>query len=79
MEAAFGLGAFFLIFMFFIAAISLGSIAFWVWALVDVLKREDWMFLTGDRLMWALIVGLGGVIGAIVYIIVGRPKAAPGP
>lgn len=78
MDATLGIYAFFFVVMFSIAVLTLGSIAFWIWAFVDALNREDWMFRSGNRLTWALVVGLGGVVGAIVYVTVGRTRLAGG-
>lgn len=72
----FGSGAFFLLFFLAMMGVTLGGIVFWVWAFIDVVQREDWMFRSGDRMIWALVVGLGGPIGAVIYFVVGRPKVA---
>ena len=56
---------------------GIGSLAVWIWALVDVVRvPDDSMFKAGNKLIWVLVVVLAGLIGAIVYLIVGRP--APG-
>jgi hypothetical protein len=58
-------------------ALGIGSLVVWIWALVDAIKvPHDSMYKTGNKLIWILVIVLAGVIGAIIYLIVGRP--APG-
>lgn len=60
-----------------ILILGLAAFIFWVWALVDVVKvPDDSMFKAGNKLVWVLVIVFTGVIGAIVYLVVGRP--APG-
>ena len=64
--------------------IWLAATAFWIWAIVDVVKvPDDSMFRTGNKLIWILVVVLTHVIGAIIYFLVGRPepsrRAGPPP
>jgi hypothetical protein len=57
--------------------LGIGSLVLWIWALVDAVKvPHDAMYKTGNKLIWILVIVLAGVIGAIIYLIVGRP--APG-
>lgn len=57
--------------------LGIAAFVLWVWALVDVVKvPDDSMFKAGNKLVWVLVIVLTGVIGAIVYLVVGRP--APG-
>jgi uncharacterized membrane protein len=57
--------------------VGLGLLALWIWALVDAVKvPDDTMFRSGNKLVWILVIVLAGGIGAIVYLLVGRP--APG-
>lgn len=57
--------------------LGLAAFAFWIWAIVDVVKvPDDSMFKAGSKLVWVLVVVLAGVVGAIIYLVVGRP--APG-
>lgn len=60
-----------------ILLIGLAATAFWIWAIVDVVKvPDDSMFKTGNKLVWVLVVVLAQVIGAIIYLVVGRPSSA---
>ena len=57
--------------------LGLAAFAFWIWAIVDVVKvPDDSMFKAGSKLVWVLVIVLTGVIGAVIYLVVGR--AAPG-
>ena len=81
-----------LLFFVFYGVILLASIAgvvFWVFMIVDVAQRLDSEF-TGamqgrpspnEKMVWLLVVLLGGVVGAVVYyVIVMRPyPRAPRP
>jgi hypothetical protein len=76
-EALFGLGALFS--LFFIMAFfvfTVGGFALWVWAFFDAIKKDDWMFASGSRMLWAIVIGLGGPLGAVVYLAVGRVRPA---
>ena len=50
--------------------LSVGLIAFWIEILIDCISNEP---STGnDKLIWVLVIVLGGWVGAIVYRIVYR-------
>ncbi len=70
MEAAFGI----------FAILAIAGFAFWIWALVDAVKvPDDSMFRAGNKLVWVLLIVLTGWIGAIIYVVVGRPAAVAQP
>lgn len=51
--------------------LSFAMIGIWLYSLVHCIKhRHD-----KDRMLWVLITLLGGPIGAILYLTMGRPKA----
>ncbi len=50
--------------------------AFWVWALVDVLRRPGGTYRSGSQLLWALVIALTHSVGAIAYVLFGRPRTA---
>ena len=55
--------------LFFVATIALVIVT-----LVDVVRMpNDASFKSGTQIVWVLVILLGGVIGAIVYLVVGRP------
>jgi len=57
-----------------IIALSLAGFVFWIFALVDCVRRD--FPGDNDKLMWILIMLFGGLIGALIYWVVGRPKGA---
>ena len=74
MEPPFVAPAFFMLFMLVIVVLGVGSFVVWIWTLVDVVKvPSDDRFRTGNQLTWVLVVVLAGIIGSIIYLIVGRP------
>ena len=55
--------------------VMLAMIAFWLWMLIDVITKcpsEE-----NKKLIWILIVIFTGIIGAIIYYFVQRPKNSP--
>ena len=65
MQAMFG------IFMVFFIA----NIVMVIWALVDAIRvPDDSMFKAGNKLIWVLVIVFTGLIGAIIYLVVGRPE-----
>ena len=78
-------GIFACIFFLIFGLVSLAATAFWIWMIIDVATRcpsED-----NKKLIWVLVVVLTGIVGAIIYFFVQRPKnppagvseASPGP
>ncbi len=63
-----------LVFLFWIAIpiMALIAVVVWVWMLVEV--AQDNTMEENDKLMWVLIVALTGIVGALVYYFVQRPK-----
>jgi hypothetical protein len=54
--------------------IFIGILAFWIWALVDCIKvPDDSMYQAGNKLIWVLVIVFLHVIGAIIYLVAGRP------
>jgi len=58
--------------MLFIVAIVVLSIIFWIYMLVDSIKRKykD----ENDKVVWVLVIIFLGVIGALVYYFVVKKK-----
>ena len=58
--------------VFLFAALVIASVVFWIVMLVDAVQRysQD----SDNRLLWVLIIILGGLLGAIIYFFVGRKK-----
>lgn len=61
------------LFMFFVVLVlGVGGIIFWIWALVDCATKEK--SEGNDKLIWILVIVLTHWIGALIYLIVRRPK-----
>lgn len=70
------IGAGELVLIVVILTITLGGMGLWIWMMVDCLTNEP---ATGnDRLVWILVIVLGGWIGALVYLLVRRPRRLKG-
>ncbi|MCC5946986.1 MAG: PLDc N-terminal domain-containing protein [Nitriliruptoraceae bacterium] len=54
----------------------LGVVGFvvWVYALIDVIRTPDERYRVGTQLIWVLVVLFAHIIGAIIYLAVGRPR-----
>lgn len=55
-----------------IIGMSVLSTIVWVIALVDILRSE--FRGQNDKAVWVLVVALTGIIGAIIYFIVGKKQ-----
>ncbi|MAE49607.1 hypothetical protein CMI48_02145 [Candidatus Pacearchaeota archaeon] len=55
---------------FFGILISLALVAFWVWMLVDAAQRN--FKNKTEKIVWLLVIVLGGWVGALIYYIVIR-------
>lgn len=51
----------------------LATTVFWIWGLVDVIRRPTGSLQRGSQLLWALIIALTHTIGAAAYVLFGRP------
>ena len=61
-------------------AVLIGSLIVWVWALVDAVRvRDDAQYRTGTKTMWVLLIALTHAIGAVIYVLVGRPRRSIAP
>jgi hypothetical protein len=63
MEASFTI-----LFLLFIVAATV----FWIWALVDVIRRPSRTLQRGSQLLWALVIALTHTVGAAAYVLFGR-------
>ncbi len=56
------------------------SLVVWIWALVDAIRvPDDSLYRSGDKLVWVLVIVLLQIVGAIIYLAVGRPRKEPAP
>lgn len=61
-----------LFFFAFAGCISLVATVFWVWMLIDCAVKEP--SEGNDKIIWILIIIFTHWIGALIYLIVRRPK-----
>lgn len=60
-----------------ILALILGFLVFWVWSLVDAIRvPDDSAFRAGSKVIWVIVIAVTGLIGSIVYMVMGRPRTA---
>lgn len=58
----------------------LAGLAVWIWALVDCIQvADDSMYQSGSKLIWVLIIVFLTLLGAILYLLIGRPKPGAPP
>jgi hypothetical protein len=58
----------------------LAVVAVWVWALVNAIRvPDDSGYRAGTKLLWVLVIALTGLLGAALYLAVGRPTQNPAP
>lgn len=67
---AMGLGL--VIFFIIMAIIGLVAFIFWIWSIIDCVKRD----FPGDneKILWLVIIIILGVLGSLIYLIAGRKK-----
>lgn len=63
-----------------IGILTIAALALWIWALVDCIQvPDDSMYESGNKLVWVLIIVLTNWIGAILYLLIGRPRKPMSP
>jgi type VI protein secretion system component VasK len=73
-------GGMFLIFFAIFAVFAIGSLVVWIWALVDAIQvPDDSMYRSGTKIVWVLVIVFLQLIGAIVYLAIGRPAKGSAP
>jgi hypothetical protein len=70
-----GMGVVGCVIMALVAVLALASFAFWLWMLIDAITRIPSGGNT--KLIWILVIVFTGVIGALIYYFVQRPKNPP--
>ena len=63
---------FFLPVFLIFAVTGIAGTILWIWMLVDCATKEP--SEGNDKLIWILIIVLGHWIGALIYLLVRRPK-----
>lgn len=76
-----GWGVFVVLLLAFFMVLGLAALGVWIWALVDAIQvPDDSMYRSGTKLVWVLVIVFLQVIGAVIYLAIGRPvKGAPIP
>ena len=54
--------------------VGLGGLAVWVYALIDVIRTPDDQYRAGTQLVWILVVLFATIVGALIYLAIGRPR-----
>ena len=52
----------------------IAAFAFWIWMLIHAVTNNA--LGTGEKVAWVLVILFLHVIGALIYFIIGFPKAA---
>ena len=65
-------GGIWLLMMLLFGAVGIGGFVLWIWMLVDCATNEP--SEGNDKIMWVLIIVLTGWVGALIYLLVRRPK-----
>ena len=62
--------------LFFLCLIpfSLVFFAFWVWMLIDCIRSKA--LSDGEKIGWTLVIVFTHALGALIYLLAGRKKAA---
>ena len=59
----------------FFVGVFLAALAFWIWALVDAVRvPDDSLYRAGNKVVWVIVIAVLGALGAIIYVLVGRPS-----
>lgn len=58
----------------FVIIVVLGGFAVWLYALIDVIRTPDHQYQAGTQLVWVLVVLFANIIGALIYLAIGRPR-----
>lgn len=64
------------IFVCLIGIVGLISVVVWVMALVDVIRSN--FKNENEKIIWVLVILLGGIIGAVLYYAIGKKNQYPG-
>jgi len=67
-----GTGLFGCVIMAVFGLVMLGIMAVWLWMLIDAIKNTP--SENNLKLIWILVIVFTGIIGALVYMFLQRPK-----
>jgi len=58
--------------MLIFAALAIGAMVLWVWAIVDCATKEP--SEGNDKIIWILVIVFTHWLGAILYVLIRRPE-----
>jgi hypothetical protein len=62
-----------------VLVLFLAGVGLWIYALVDAIRvPDDYSYRSGSKLVWVLVIVLAGFVGAIIYLLVGKPAEGTG-
>src|SRR3954471_5073443 len=56
--------------------VGLFVLLFWAWAVIDVIATDSAMIRNLDKVLWLLLVVMLPVLGALAWLLLGRPEGA---
>jgi hypothetical protein len=68
------LGGWEILILLFLLPLSLLLFAFWVWMLIDCIRNKG--LSDGEKIAWTLAIVFTHALGALIYLLAGRKKAA---
>ena len=76
MEISAVFGAGFVVFILILIVIGVGSMALWVWGIIDAATRPDWVFerARSNKVLWIVLMAVVGAIAAVIYLLSVRPR-----
>jgi hypothetical protein len=60
------------LFIIMIMAIGIGGFVLWIWTLIDCINNESDQ--GNERIVWVVVIAVAQLIGALIYLVVRRPK-----
>lgn len=61
-----------LLLILFVFVIGFGGLILWIWTLIDCINNESDQ--GNERIVWVVVIAAAQLIGALIYLIVRRPK-----
>ena len=63
--------------MIFGGILGLAVVVFWIWCIFDVIATDESLVRNMPKLMWLLVVIILPTVGAVAWLVLGRPERAP--
>jgi hypothetical protein len=60
-----------------VVPLAVACFAFWVWMLLDCVRNPR--LTDTERLIWAIVICLAHLLGALIYFFAGRRPGRPSP